>query len=156
ARSINVEIAQAHTGQSVHVVEGTGDPLVHQLGGTIEGTVVVGVMSLGGGEVLGCPVDRGGGGVDDLAHAGGDGGLEDVEGTLHEDVDALPRPLGTERDSQGRLVKDVVAAGNRSRHRLPITDVSLQQPQAPGRLGQRCGQVFVAAADEVVQDAQLT
>src|SRR5262249_45998339 len=57
ARSINVEIAQAHTGQSVHVVEETGDPLVHQVGGTVEGTVVVGMMSLGGGEVFGCPVD---------------------------------------------------------------------------------------------------
>ena len=135
ARAVDVEVTQSHAGQAVHVVEATGDPFVHQLGGTVDRAVVVGMMPLVGGKLVGSAVDRRRGCVDHLLDTGLDRRLEHVERSAHKDIDAFSRAFGAERDPDGGLVKHVVAAGNNLHDRFAISHVALHEDD--GQVGPR-------------------
>ena len=107
------------------------------------------MVALGGGELLGQPVDRRGRGGDDLLDARGHRGLEHVEGAVDQHVHRQPRLFGALRDADGGLMEHDVDALHHLVDQPPVADVALDDRHAP--LAASRLEVLPPAADEVVE-----
>ena len=138
-RAVDVEVAQRDVVEAAHRVEAAQQALVEDLGGAVERVVGVGVVVLGGREVLGQAVDRGRRGGDDLADVRVDGRLEHVEGAVDEHLEREPRLLGALRDAQRGLVEDDVDAARELAHERAVADVALDDRDGAVGLAPRRG-----------------
>ena len=135
ARPVDVEVAQGHVVEAVHVVEAAQQALVEDLGRPVEGPVVVGVVGFRGRELLRHPVDGGGGGGDDLLHLVFDAQLQEVKGGVDHDLHGVAWVLGALGDAQGGHVKDQVRVADQLLHEGAVADVGLDQADPSGGHG---------------------
>ena len=150
---VDVEVAECHVVEAVHLLEAAEKLLVEALAGAVQRAVGLVVGAFWGRELLGHPVDRRRRGGDQAADIGGDGSLEDVEGGVHHDLDGetgLIRALG---DTDGRLMEDDVDAGHRAGEQGGVAQVVVDDGDVAVGLGP--GQVGRPAAGELVDDDDL-
>src|SRR5690606_6266933 len=125
ARAIDVEIAQGDVFEAVHLVETAQEGFVIDLGGAVDGAVVVGMVLFGGGVNVGGAQHRGGGGGDDFLNAGVHCGFEHVEGAGGENVMGKTRFFGALGDADCGLVEENVDAGHGLGDFGSVADVAL-------------------------------
>ena len=82
------------------------------------------MVALGGRELLGQAVDRGGRGGDHLADAVPLGRLEHVEGAVDQHLEGQPGLLGALGDADRGLVEDHVVAPGHVVDKVAVSDVA--------------------------------
>ena len=153
ARAIDVEVAQRDVVQPVHIVEGAVEPLVEGLGRAVERAVVVGMLCLGGGELVRHAIDRGGGGGDQLSDVRGEAQFHEIIGRRDHHLEGGAWFLRALRDAQRGLVEDGIAASDERLHRRRVPDIALDQAHSVA--GERAGEVVAPPTHHVVDDAHL-
>ena len=153
ARAVDVEVAQGDVVEPVHVVGGAQQALAEALGRAVERAVAGMRLGLRGREGRGHAVDRGRGGVDDLADLLLDAELDEARGRVDHHLDRLARLGGAVGDAQRRLVEDGVAARHQPGHQVAVADVA--DDELDRARGHGAGEVLGPAPDQVVDHHDL-
>ncbi len=152
ARAVDVEVAQRGVGQPVHFVEAAQHMFEANLVRAVERAVVEGVI-LVHRQVAGLTVDRGARGGDHFLDTRRHGRFEDVERAVHHDSVRLAWRLRALRDTQRRLVIDVVHALHAVGDELAVADVAFHEGDPSACAG--AGKVLAIAAYEVIDGDHL-